>query len=94
MDHGRMLSSPFEAFTTAHHEATHLIQHHLAVAFNRNSLSLSHPLHSEALYFREVDRHKAIIPSTNYFAYNAQPYEVLAEWEGTKIASAIQSLAL
>ena len=93
-DYGRMLESPFEAFVTAHHETTHLIQHHLAFSINRNSISRAHPLYNEALYFREIDRHKAVIPSANFSAYSAQPYEVLAEWEGAKIASSIQSLAL
>lgn len=94
MQHGMMPNDPLDAFTTAHHETTHLLQHFLACASYRNMITPAHPLHREALYFREVDRHKANIPSSSFAAYRAQPYEVLAELEGSKIASTIQALAL
>ncbi len=91
--YGELQRNPLEAFTTAHHEATHLIQHHLSVAFHKNQISPSHPLYQEAAYFHAIDTHKAYIPSAYAEAYAAQPNEVFAEGEGSKISSAIQALA-
>lgn len=91
---GEVLRSAREAFDTAHHEGTHLIQHHLSVAFHRNQIPPSHPLYTEARYFNAVDRHKAYVPSSRADAYRAQPHEVFAHWEGEKIASAIEALAM
>lgn len=92
--HGEMVKSASEAFDTAHHEGTHLIQHHLSVAFHRKQIPPSHPLHTEAAYFNAVDRHRAYVPSSRTDAYRAQPHEVFSHWEGEKIASAIEALAM
>ena len=94
LQHGELLKDPKEAFNTAHHEATHLIQHHFSVAMFRNQISASHPLFNEASYFFSVDRHKAYIPSAYQSAYKSQPIEIFADWEGEKISDAIKSLAL
>ncbi len=82
-----------ECFDTAHHEMTHAIQHHLAYAFSRNQLAPSHPLYSAAAYFYSIDKRKAYIPSSYQEAYDAQPTEIFANWEGEKISSAIHALA-
>lgn len=91
---GQIENEPLEAFDTAHHEATHLIQHHLSYAFQKNRITASHPLLSAAQYFNSVDRHKAYIPSSENKAYHAQPLEIFAHSEGTKISNAIETLAL
>lgn len=91
---GEMLRSAREAFDTAHHEGTHLVQHHLSVAFHRRQIPPSHPLHTEAAYFNAVDRHRAYVPSSRTDAYRAQPHEVFAHWEGEKISAAIEALAM
>lgn len=94
MHHGEMVKDASEAFDTAHHEGTHLIQHHLSVAFHRNQIPPSHPIYAEAAYFNAIDRHKAYVPSSSFDAYRAQPHEVFAHWEGDKISSAIEALAM
>ncbi len=94
LQHGELIKNAREAFCTAHHEATHLVQHHLSMMYHKNEIPLSHPLYQEASYFHSIDRHQANIPSHITDAYNAQPNEGLAEWEGTKISNAIESLAL
>lgn len=91
---GEIIRDPLDAFDTAHHEGTHLIQHHLSVAFHRNQIPPSHPIHNESAYFNAVDRHKAYVPSSKQDAYRAQPHEVFAHWEGAKISQLIESLAL
>ena len=91
---GELLKDAKEAFNTGHHEGSHLIQHHFAVAFHRNQIPHSHPLFLEASYFHSVDRHKAHIPSSYGDVYKGQPNEVFAHWEGEKISTAIDSLAL
>ncbi len=94
MQYGELVKNASEAFNTAHHEGTHLIQHHLSVAFHRNQISPSHPIYIEAAYFNAIDRHKAYVPSSHSDAYRAQPHEVFAHWEGDKISSAIKALAM
>lgn len=90
---GELLQDAKEAFNTAHHEATHLVQHHLAVAFHRNSIQPNHPLYNEAEYFHSIDRQAAIVPSTFTEEYKSQPNEVFAHWEGDKISTALDALS-
>ncbi len=92
--HGELIHDALEAFNTAHHEGTHLIQHHLSVAFHRKQIAPSHPLYHDAEYFHSVDTHRAYIPSSLGECYKVQPNEVLADWEGNKISAAIAALAL
>lgn len=92
--YGELIRNPKEAFNTAHHEATHLVHHHFAVAFHRHQIPPSHPFYAEAEYFHEIDRHKAYVPSVYTIPYSAQPHEVFANWEGEKISAALEALAL
>ncbi|GEM_PF-1947076 len=94
MEHGHLLHNAREAFDTTHHETTHLIQHHLSVAFQRGGIKSSHPLRREAACFHEIDRHHVYVSSKETVTYLSQPHEVLAHQEGHKISLAIEALAL
>lgn len=90
---GRLPVTAKEAFDTAHHETTHLIQHHLAVAYHRHQISMADPLYKDAAYFHAVDVRKSHIPVSEGDAYSSQPHEVLANWEGGSISAIMESLA-
>lgn len=94
-DHPRFYDSAEEAFDTAHHEGTHLVQFHFALAYHRNQVPMAHPFFKEAAYFHSIDRRRAYVSSrTSQSAHWSQPYEVLARWEAAKISRAVKGLAL
>lgn len=94
MHDGGMLSDARDAFNSNHHEVTHFLHHHLAVAYHRNHLDHSHPLYHEAKYFHALQVRGATIPAERYQAYLAQPHEAFAHQEGDKISAMIESLAM
>lgn len=93
-ENGRVLLDPKGAFDTAHHEGAHLMQHHLSYAFHKKQISPCHPLFSDAAYFNALDVRGAYLSTEFGECYDAQPVEVLANWQGRAMADIIEELSL